>query len=89
MQKSQSGIRGAGIFTSRCYVVAVEFAVPFVTVLRRGWLAAQSSGAAVVFVPFDAKDYAQNGELYVYNKNGVATDSVKVGITPGTIMFKQ
>ncbi|MGA7160708.1 MAG: YncE family protein [Bacteroidota bacterium] len=37
----------------------------------------------------DAKDYQQNGELYVYDKNGVEKDSAMVGIIPGTIVFKR
>ena len=36
----------------------------------------------------DAKDYSQNGTLFVYNKDGIAMDSATVGIIPGTIVFK-
>ena len=37
----------------------------------------------------DAKDYAQNGTLFVYDKNGLPGDSATVGIIPGTIVFKR
>lgn len=37
----------------------------------------------------DAKDYVQNGSVFVYDKNGIKTDSVTVGIIPGTIVFKR
>ncbi len=37
----------------------------------------------------DARDFASNGKIYVYEKNAVLKDSITTGIIPGTIIFKQ
>lgn len=37
----------------------------------------------------DPKDFVNNGQIFIYSKEGIVQDSVTVGIAPSTIVFKQ
>jgi YVTN family beta-propeller protein len=56
------------------------------TVIKTPYNIAYDSTTGEVFVA-DAKDYASNGELFIFNKNGTIKTSVTTGINPGAIVF--